>query len=180
MSVANERRPVPRPPGVPSATEPDWSREAFHRFEWNPSRRLIRTLRDYADARTRGGASGLVRSKVAVLRHRFWSMVTGAEVPLGTTPDGGFYLPHPHGVVVHPGATIGPNCVIFQGVTIGTGPKPGAPRLGGHVDVGPGAKILGGVSIGDDAVIGANAVVLDDVPAGAVAVGVPAIVRPRK
>ncbi|WP_236544513.1 serine O-acetyltransferase [Roseovarius atlanticus] len=88
---------------------------------------------------------------------------------------------HPNGVVVHPDAVIGPNCILFQQVTLGTnrGDK-GAPQLGGHVDVGPGAKILGPVTIGDHAVIGANAVVLHDVPAGATAVGVPARILPGR
>jgi len=59
------------------------------------------------------------------------------------------------------------------------------PRIGGHVDIGAGAKLLGGIVVGDDAVIGANAVVLDDVPAGATVIGIPAKVvashgvRPR-
>jgi len=88
-------------------------------------------------------------------------------------------MPHPNGVVVHPDTQIGPNCLLFQQVTLGAGPKPGAPRLGGHVDVGAGAKVLGGVVIGDHATIGANAVVIGDVPAGAVAVGVPAVVKKR-
>ena len=84
-------------------------------------------------------------------------------------------LTHPNGVVIFPGAIIGPNCLISQQVTIGTGgSKPGAPVLGGHVDIGAGAKIIGGVKIGDHAVIGANAVVLQDVPPHATAVGVPA------
>jgi serine O-acetyltransferase len=56
----------------------------------------------------------------------------------------------------------------------------GAPRFGGHVDVGAGAKILGGVTVGDHERIGANAVVLDDVPDGALAVGVPARIIPRQ
>ena len=83
--------------------------------------------------------------------------------------------------MIFPDAVIGPNCQIFQQVTIGTGgPKPGAPILGGHVDVGAGAKILGGVRVGDHALIGANAVVLEDVPRGATAVGIPArVVRIR-
>jgi serine O-acetyltransferase len=82
---------------------------------------------------------------------------------------------HPNGVVIFPGSVIGPNCQIFQQVTIGVGgSRSGAPVLGGHVDVGAGAKILGGVKIGDHALIGANAVVLQDVPPGATAVGVPA------
>jgi serine O-acetyltransferase len=111
--------------------------------------------------------------KIAVLRHRFWSAVTGAEIPLGTRIGGGLLLPHPNGIVVHPDSTIGPNCLIFQQVTLG-GAEGGAPHIGGHVDIGTGAKILGGVTIGDHAKIGANAVVLRDVPAFATAVGIPA------
>jgi serine O-acetyltransferase len=163
----------------PSATEPDWSRERCEAF-WEPSRRLLSALRDYERGRDEGGVSGLMRTKLAVLRHRFWSVVSGAEIPLNcSTISGGLTLPHPNGVVIHPDAVIGPNCLLFQQVTIGTGPKPGVPRLGGHVDVGAGAKILGGVVIGDHAVIGANAVVINDVPAGCMAAGVPAVIKRR-
>jgi serine O-acetyltransferase len=110
-----------------------------------------------------------------VVPHRFWSAVAGADIPLNARLGGGLLLPHPNGVVIHPDAVVGPNCLLFQQVTLGYGgPKPGAPVLGGHVDVGAGAKVLGGVRVGDHARIGANAVVLDDVPAGATAVGVPA------
>ena len=52
----------------------------------------------------------------------------------------------------------------------------GHPRIGGHVDIGAGAKLLGGIVVGDDVLIGANSVVLDDVPAGATVVGIPAVV----
>jgi serine O-acetyltransferase len=83
-------------------------------------------------------------------------------------------MPHPNGIVIHPDAVIGPNCLIFQQVTIGLRDGPGAPHIGGHVDVGAGAKILGPVTIGNHAKIGANAVVLNDVPEGATAVGIPA------
>ena len=110
-----------------------------------------------------------------MLEHRFWSVVTGADIPLNCKIGGGLLLTHPNGVVIFPEAIIGPNCLIFQQVTIGVGgSKEGAPILGGRVDVGAGAKILGGVHVGDFAVIGANAVVLDDVPSGATAVGIPA------
>jgi len=81
---------------------------------------------------------------------------------------------HPNGIVIHPRAPIGPNCLIFQQVTIGTNKAEGVPTLGAHMEVGAGARILGDVTIGDRAKIGANAVVLCDVPAGATAVGVPA------
>ena len=82
-------------------------------------------------------------------------------------------MPHPNGIVVHPDTRIGPNCLVFQQVTLAVGNN-GAPRIGGHVDIGTGAKILGGVTIGDHSKIGANAVVLEDVPAFATAVGIPA------
>jgi len=84
-------------------------------------------------------------------------------------------MPHPNGIVVHPDAVIGVNCLFFQQVTIGTGgSRSGCPRIGGHVDIGAGAKVLGGVVIGNHAKIGANAVVLCDVPDHATAVGIPA------
>ena len=90
-------------------------------------------------------------------------------------PAGGLMIPHPNGVVIHPDAVIGPNCLLFQQVTIGTcGPLAGTPRIGGHVDIGAGAKVLGGVHIGDHVKVGANAVVLCDVPSGATVVGIPA------
>lgn len=104
-----------------------------------------------------------------VIEHRFWSVVAGADIPLNCQIGGGLVMPHPTGVVIHPGASIGPNCLILQQVTIVDQVK-----IGGHVDIGAGAKIIRSVIIGDHAKIGANAVVLCDVPAGATAVGVPA------
>jgi len=154
-----------------SATEPDWSREVPGRL-WDPSRRLLRCIRAYQ-------LGGPLRRKWAALRHRFWSVITGAEIDPRTDIRGGLMLPHPNGIVIHPDVTIGPNCMIFQQVTLGTNRQTsGVPTLGGHIDIGPGARVLGPVTIGDHAVIGANAVVLRDVPAGAVAVGVPARILP--
>lgn len=86
-------------------------------------------------------------------------------------------IPHPNGIVIHPAAVIGPNCLIFQQVTIGTVDGSAEPVIEGHVDIGAGAKILGGVRVGAHAKIGANAVVLIDVPAGRTAVGIPAKVK---
>lgn len=100
--------------------------------------------------------------------------MTGADIPLNCQLGGGLLLPHPNGVVIHPDARVGPNCLIFQQVTLGTLASGGAPVIGGHVDIGAGAKLLGGIKVGDHAKIGANAVVLADVPAGSVAVGAPA------
>jgi serine O-acetyltransferase len=163
-----------------SANVPDWSRERCVSF-WDPARRLLRAVRSYQRCKKRRFLFKSL-SKYWVLEHRFWSIVAGADIPLDCDIGGGLLLTHPTGVVIFPGAVIGPNCLISQQVTIGVGgPKPGAPVIGGHVDIGAGAKILGGVTIGDHARIGANAVVLEDVPSGATAVGVPArIVRSRK
>jgi serine O-acetyltransferase len=155
-----------------SATVPDLSREAVGLTEWNPGKQLLATLRRYARLRDAGVPKPALAPLVAA--HRFWSAVSGADIPLGSDIGGGLVLPHPTGVVVHPDATIGVNCLLFQGVTLGYGPRPGLPVLEGHVDVGAGAKILGGVRIGAHAKIGANAVVLEDVPSGATAVGIPA------
>lgn len=83
-------------------------------------------------------------------------------------------MPHPNGIVIHPGASIGPNCLIFQQVTIGSRGPGDVPIIGGHVDIGAGAKILGAIKIGHHSKVGANAVVLCDVPDNSVAVGIPA------
>jgi serine O-acetyltransferase len=145
-----------------SAEAPDWSREKLKRGEWNPGKALLASIRSYQ------AGQGLWR-KIAVLRHRFWSAISGADIPLNSQIGGGLLLPHPNGVVVHPEAAIGPNCLLFQQVTIAGGAK-----LGGHVDVGAGAKVLG-VVVGDHAIIGANAVVTRDVPSGTTVVGIPAV-----
>lgn len=144
-----------------SADIPDWSREQKASWSWDPSRALLKSIRGYQNAR--GPAAPLIR-KYAVLRHRLWSIVTGADIPINSLIGGGLLLPHPNGVVIHPHARIGCNCLVFQQVTIGATTK-GIPTIGGHVDIGAGAKIVGPVTIGDHARIGANAVVRTDVPA---------------
>lgn len=158
---------VPTAPPI-SATEPDWSREAISRW-WDPSPQLLKSIREYQKWKKRGGIIGRFWSAWNVLQHRFWSVVTAADIPLNCQLGGGLLLTHPTGVVIHPGASIGPNCLILQQVTIVEGVK-----VCGHVDIGAGAKIIRPVTIGNHAKIGANAVVLCDVPEGATAVGVPA------
>jgi len=155
-----------------SATDADWEREAIAK-SYDPSRRLLGAIRAYQ----RHPGKSLWHTgqrKRAVLEHRWWSVICGCDIPINCRLGGGLLLPHPSGVVIHPDAVIGPNCLIFQNVTLGTVEGEGPPRIGGHVDIGAGAKILGNVAIGDHAKIGANAVVLHDVPAHGVAVGVPA------
>lgn len=150
-----------------SALAPDWSREQKTAGSWDPSRSLLRSIRDYQSV---NGLFAPLRRKYAVLRHRLWSAITGADIPINSLIGGGLLIPHPNGIVIHPNAVIGCNCLIFQQVTIGATAK-GIPTIGGHVDIGAGAKIIGPVHVGDHAQIGANAVVRTDVPSHGVFVG---------
>ncbi len=103
-------------------------------------------------------------------------MLTGIELPCETRVGRRLRIEHFGGIVISGDAVIGDDVVLRHGVTVGlkrTGER-GAPRIGDRVDIGAGAKILGTIVIGDDAVIGANAVVLCDVPPGALAAGIPA------
>jgi serine O-acetyltransferase len=156
-----------------SADNPDWSREQRQWFEWAPSRALIASIRSYQKHRNSRYPWSILAKALAVIRHRAWSVVTGADIPINCKLGGGLLLPHPNGIVIHPDAEIGPNCLLFQQVTVGANDR-GVPKIGGHVDVGAGAKILGPVTIGDHARIGANAVVVNNIPARATAMGVPA------
>jgi serine O-acetyltransferase len=155
-----------------SAEVPDWTREIPQHF-WDPGRKLLRTIRKYQSWRSRGGVLGLWYCKILVLRHRFWSVVTGADIPLTCQIGGGLLIPHPNGIVIHPNTKIGVNCLIFHQVTLGSRNAGGVPEIGGHVDIGAGAKVLGPIKIGAHARIGANAVVISDVEPNGVARGYP-------
>lgn len=157
-----------------SADVPDWSREEKSLFSWNPSRSLLRSIRTYQAANLNYSPFNVFIKKIAIFQHRFWSVITGADIPIKTQIGGGLLLPHPNGVVIHCDAKIGPNCLIFQQVTIGITDESDPPVIGGHVDIGAGAKILGSINIGNHVKIGANAVVLTDVPENRSAVGIPA------
>jgi serine O-acetyltransferase len=109
-------------------------------------------------------------------------ILTGIELPCEVTLGRRFRIDHFGGIIISGDATFGDDCIIRNGVTVGlrnTGQR-GAPVIGNRVDIGAGAKILGAIHIGDDVAIGANAVVLHDVPSNSIAVGIPARVMPRK
>ena len=104
-------------------------------------------------------------------------MITGIEIHPGATIGRGLVIDHGTGVVIGETAEIGDNCTIYQGVTLGgTGKDIGKrhPTLGNGVMIGAGAKVLGPLTIGDNAKIAAGAVALHDIPAGSTAVGIPA------
>lgn len=115
--------------------------------------------------------------------HRFVRNVYGIELPHTAHIGRRVVIEHQHGIVVHGRTVIGDDCILRQGVTLGVRSMDrldDAPVLGRGVNIGAGAKILGHVEVGDHASIGANAVVLEDIPPGALAVGVPAKVVPRR
>jgi serine O-acetyltransferase len=100
----------------------------------------------------------------------------GIVISPNCTIGPGLYIGHFGGIVVHPDARIGKNCNISHGVTIGQsnrGSRKGVPVIGDNVYIGPGAKILGCIHIGDDVAIGANSVVTKDIADHAVVIGIP-------
>ncbi len=103
--------------------------------------------------------------------------LTGIEIHPAAVIGKGFFIDHGMGVVVGETSEIGDYVTLFQGVTLGgTGKEHGKrhPTIGNHVVVGAGAKILGGIRIGDNVKIGANSVVLKSVPPNSTVIGVPA------
>jgi len=152
--------------------QPDWEREQPRRF-WDPGRKLLSSIRFYQRNKNKNSVYARFCCKLAVIRHRFWSIVTGADIPLNSKIGGGLMIPHPNGIVIHPRAIIGPNCLFFQQVTIGSRDSD-PPNIGEHVDIGAGAKVLGNIKIGNDVRIGANAVVVTDVDDNCTVGGIPA------
>jgi len=95
----------------------------------------------------------------------------GIDISYRTKIGKGLYIGHFGGIVIHGDAEIGDYCNLSQGMTIGVlvrGKKEGIPKIGNRVFIGPGATILGGITIGDDVLIGTNAIVNFDVPDHAV------------
>jgi serine O-acetyltransferase len=112
--------------------------------------------------------------------------VFGIQLPATVRLGRRVRIAHQHGIVIHPHATIGDDCIVRQGVTIGAGSDETeaflrqAPVIGARVSLGAGCVVVGAVRVGDDAKIGPNAVVMTHVPAGATVLAQPPrIVRAR-
>jgi serine O-acetyltransferase len=107
---------------------------------------------------------------------QFARFLTGIEIHPGSKIGERLFIDHGMGVVVGETAIIGNDVLIYQGVTLGgTGVEKGKrhPTIGNNVVIGTGAKVLGNITIGDNSYIGANAVVIKDVPPNSTVVGVP-------
>jgi serine O-acetyltransferase len=108
-------------------------------------------------------------------------IATGIEIPRHTRIGPGLRIHHAGPIVVNPEVVIGRDCTLRHGVTIGNlTPGGPVPVIGDRVEFGVYAQVLGGVKIGEDARIGAMTLVLEDVPAGATAVGIPARILPPR
>lgn len=114
-------------------------------------------------------------------RRIFWwmtNMIFGSEIAIGAKVGGGLYIPHPYGIVVGV-CEIGENVTLLQNVTIGvkSGSDAGLAVIGDDAFLSTGCVVLGDVKVGKGATIGANSVVLTDVPDGAIAIGAPARIK---
>ncbi len=120
--------------------------------------------------------------RIARLMLDHYTFKFGISIPPETEIGSGFYIGHFGGIVVNERSVIGKNCNISHGVTLGEanrGRNQGCPRIGDNVYIGPGAKLVGAVQIGNNVAIGANCVVTKDVPDNAVVVGIPGRVISR-
>jgi serine O-acetyltransferase len=134
-----------------------WTHRVAHRLWQQPGTRLVARL-----------LSQLSRS------------LTGVEIHPGAVIGRRFFIDHGMGVVIGETAEVGDDVMIYHGVTLGGRSlrrEKRHPTVGSRVTIGAGARILGPVYIGDDVQIGANSVVVKDIPAGAIATGVPATIR---
>jgi serine O-acetyltransferase len=114
--------------------------------------------------------------------YKLVQIAAGVELPCEVEVGRNFVIDHFGGIIISGYAKFGDNCRIRNGVVVGLRrvDEKCAPVIGNDVDIGAGAKILGPIRIGDNVAIGANAVVLCDVPSDSIAVGIPAIVKPRR
>jgi serine O-acetyltransferase len=179
---------VPRPPGghpllllfadIRASLESDGNMTGGPRLLSAISKALVTTrLQSIILFRLGQSVDGLLPPLASVIKY-VNTVITGADIALRARIGPGLKLFHPSGVVIGPGCVIGARCTIMQGVTLGRGAE-GSPELGDDVFVGPGAKVFGGLTVGDRSVIGANAVVLDSIPADSFAAGMPAKVIKR-
>ena len=141
--------------------------------------KLVANLAVYRQTKSRPGLINKIRSSCCKFSHICWTLVTFSDIHREAVIHKNTRFPHPNGIVIHQDAVIGDHCLIMQQVTLGQTAEGGAPTLGDGVYIGAGAKLLGKITIGNNTRIGANAVVLADVPENCTAVGIPARIIKR-
>jgi serine O-acetyltransferase len=188
-----ELRVNARPTRTTLSTNQDWNHEMFVNlredwvtYERDITRQGLWVMAVYRFGRWRYGFRyRCIRAPLSFIYKilfKFIQIVTGIELPCETSIGHRFRIDHFGGVIISGDVVFGDDVVIRNGVTIGlrrSGVR-GSPKIGSRVDIGAGAKILGEINIGDDTAIGANAVVLQDVPPDSIAIGIPARIIPRQ
>lgn len=106
--------------------------------------------------------------------HKHYSYKFGVGLPFDAKIGGGFIMFHTSCIFINQNAVVGKNCSLMQGVTIGGARGKGAPVIGDNVVLSAGCKVIGNVKVGNNVFVGANAVVVSDIPDGATVVGIPA------
>ena len=161
-------------------------REDWITHERNPWRQGLWVMAVYRFGRWRYRLGPrLIRAPFSFLykiAFKFIQILTGIELPCETRIGRRFKIEHFGGIIISGDAIFGDDTIIRNGVTVGlrqTGNR-GSPTIGNRVDIGAGAKILGAITIGDDVAIGANSVVIRDVPSNSIAVGIPARIISRR
>lgn len=149
-------------------------------FWRNRGERIIKNIHAFQKTEERTGVINALCGNYYKMIHILLGLVYGSGVSLDVKIPLSTKLPHPNGVFIHGNVVIGEDCMIMQQVTITTKGSEVAPTLKRGVYIGSGAKVLGAVTIGENSSIGANGVVVKDIPAHCTAVGVPARVVKRK
>lgn len=154
----------------------------LQRLLLSPTFRLIVSFRICNYLRGRRGMAKILYVLLSFIHKRKCTKY-GIEIRIGTDVGAGLCFAHCGAIVINCSAVIGCNCLIFQGVTIGgmrNNEGSLAPVIGDNVTIFEGAKIIGGIRIGNNVVVGANAVVTKNVPDNAVVGGIPARVLSMK
>ena len=161
-------------------------REDWRTYERDPARQGLWVMVVYRFGRWRYGIHNrwlrLPFSILYKILKLLSQILTGIDLPCEVTVGRRFKIEHFGDIIISGDTVFGDDVVIRNGVTVGLKRthERGAPVIGNRVDIGAGAKVLGPIRIGDDVAIGANAVVLQDVPPYSLAIGVPAQIRPRR
>ena len=161
-------------------------REDWHTYQGNLTRQGLWVMCVYRFGRWRYTINNRwirkIFSFLYKLLYLFIQILTGIELPCEAKVGRRFIIEHFGDIIVSGDAVFGDDVIIRNGVTVGLKNTSirGSPIIGNRVDIGTGAKLLGPIHIGDDVVIGANAVVIKDVPANSIAVGVPARILPKQ
>jgi serine O-acetyltransferase len=145
-------------------------------FLATPGFRYSTLLRFYAYAAQAPWCQLVVRQLAVLALHRH-SILYGIDISRDARIGAGLYIGHFGGIIVNAAVRIGDNCNLSHGVTLGRvnrGERTGCPTIGNDVYIAPGAMILGNIQVGDRAAVGANAVVIEDVPADVAVGGIPA------